>query len=177
MYCLSDEQIDFISGDIHRRGIHLAGLQEILLDHICILLEQKLEKEEEFEPVYSRVIQSFYKNELKEIEEETLFLLKYGHHWILSRTLFFTLLFIVFFGPFVAIDLTWLINAYPQSGWYLPVHVWGPTFVYALFPLLIFMVLLLSPERLDPLIPRKSKILLGLRPFIKIILQAKPSAR
>ena len=169
MYCLSDDQIDFISSDIRRRGIHLSGLQENLLDHICILLEQKLEKEEEFEPVYSRVIQSFYKNDLKEIEEETLFLLQYGHHWTLSRPLFFALLFTLFIGPFVAFDIAWLINAYPQSGWHLPIHVWGSTLVYSLFPLLILLVLLFTPDRLDPLIPRKSKILLGLRPFIKIV--------
>jgi hypothetical protein len=169
MYCLSDDQIDFISSDIHRRGIRLSGLQENLLDHICILLEQKLEKEEEFEPVYSRVIQFFYKNDLKEIEEETLFLLQYGQHWVLSRRFFFVLLFTIFIGPFAAFDIAWLINAYPQSGWHLPIHVWGGTLVYSLFPLLILLVLLFTPERLDPLIPRKSKILLGLRPFIKIV--------
>jgi hypothetical protein len=44
MYCLSDKQIDFIATDIRQRGIHLPGLHENLLDHICIIIEEKLEK-------------------------------------------------------------------------------------------------------------------------------------
>lgn len=165
MYCLSDEQIDFIATDIRRQGIHLQGLHENLLDHICIIIEEKLEKEEEFETVYATVIKSFYRSELKEIEEEALFLVQYNHHRVLSRGLFFTILFSIFIGPFIAYDVLWLIN----SGWYLPRNVWGASFVYSLFPLLILLVLLFTPERLDPVIPRKSKVLIGVRPFIKIV--------
>lgn len=169
MYCLSDEQIDFIASDIRQRGIHLRGLHENLLDHICIIIEEKLEREEEFETVYATVIKSFYRRELKEIEEEALFLTQYNHHRVLSRGLFFTILFSIFIGPFIAYDVLWLINSYTEHGWYLPRHVWGASFVYSLFPLLILLVLLFTPESLDPLIPRKSKVLIGVRPFIKIV--------
>jgi hypothetical protein len=169
MYCLSDKQVDLIALDIRERGIHLAGLHENLLDHICIIIEEKLEKEEEFETVYSSVIKSFYRSELKEIEEEALFLEQYGHHRVLSRGLFFTILFTVFIGPFIAYDLLWLINSYAEHGLYLPRNIWGASFVYALFPLLILLVLFFTPERLDPLIPRKSRVLIGMRPFIKIV--------
>ena len=169
MYWLSDEQVDFIAADIRQQGIHLEGLHENLLDHICILLEEKLEKEEDFEAVYSTVIKSFYKTELKEIEEEALFLVQYNRHWVLSRGLFFTLLFGIFIGPFIAYDALWLINSYAEHGWYLPRYVWGATFVYSLFPLMILLVLLFTPERLDPLIPKRSKVLIGIRPLIKII--------
>jgi hypothetical protein len=51
----------------------------------------------------------------------------------------------------------------------IPFEIWGSTLVFALFPLLVLLVLFLTPEKLDPLIPRKSKILLGINPFIKII--------
>jgi hypothetical protein len=169
MYCLGDEQIEFIAADIRQRGIHLDGLHENLLDHICIILEEKLEKVEEFEAVYANVIKSFYKCELKEIEEEALFLVQYKRHYVLSRGLFFTILFTIFIGPFIAYDALWLINSYVERGWYLPREVWGATFVYSLFPLLILLVLLLTPEKLNPLIPRKSKVLIGIRPFIKIV--------
>jgi len=169
MHCLSDEQIDFIAMDIRRRGIHLPGLQENLLDHICILIEQKLDKPEEFETVYAAVIKTFYCSELKEIEEEALFLVQYGRHWVLGRGPFFTILFVIFIGPFIAYDALWLINSYAEYGLYLPRKVWGASFVYSLFPLLTLLVLLFTPERLDPLIPRKSKILIGIRPLIKIV--------
>ena len=169
MYCLSDEQMDFIACDIRQRGIHLDGLHENLLDHICILIEEKLETKEEFETLYATVIRSFYHSELKEIQDEALFLATYNRHWVLSRGLFFTLLFAIFIGPFIAYDALWLINSYAEHGWYLPRKVWGATFVYSLFPLCILLVLLFTPERLDPVIPRKSKILIGMRPFIKIV--------
>lgn len=169
MHCLSDEQIDFIATDIRQRGIHLNGLHENLLDHICIIIEEKLEKDEEFETVYFTVIKSFYRSELKEIEEEALFLVQYKRHRVLSRGLFFTILFSIFIGPFIAYDAIWLINSYDTYGWYLPRRIWGASFVYSLFPLLILLVLLFTPENLNPLIPRKSKILIGIRPFIKII--------
>jgi hypothetical protein len=165
MYCLSDKQIDFIAGDILDRGIHLAGLQENLLDHICIIIEESLEKEEDFETVYTTVIKSFYKNELREIEEQAKFLVQFSHHWVLSRGFFFVILFAIFIGPFVAYDATWMID----HGWYLPHAVWASTFVYSLWPLFILLVLLLTPENLDPVVPRKSKILIGFRPFIKIV--------
>jgi hypothetical protein len=112
MYCLSDKQIDFIAANIRQQGIHLQGLHENLLDHICILIEEKLEKDEEFETVYSTVIKSFYRSELKEIEEEALFLAQYNHHWVLSRGLFFTILFSIFIGPFIAYDALWVVNSF-----------------------------------------------------------------
>src|SRR5688500_10218641 len=149
MYCLSQEQVDFIAFDIRQRGIQLDGLHENLLDHICIIIEEKLENSAEFETVYATVIKSFYRNELKEIEEEALFLAQYNHHWVLSRGLFFTILFSIVIGPFIAYDALWLINSYAEHGWYLPRKVWGASFVYSLFPLLILLVLFFTPQRLD----------------------------
>ena len=49
------------------------------------------------------------------------------------------------------------------------VSIWAETLIYALFPVLILLVLFLMPERMDPIIPRKSKILLGKKPLIIII--------
>ena len=168
MYLLSDQQIDFIAADIRARGVHLESLHENLLDHICIIMEERMQNEEEFETLYAEVIKTFYRSELKEIEEEALFLVRYGKHWVMSRGIFFTILFCIFIGPFIAYDIKWLID-HAEYGFYLPRKVWGATLVYSLFPLVILLVLLLTPERLDPLIPRKSKVLLGKRPFIKIL--------
>ncbi len=46
--------------------------------------------------------------------------------------------------------------------------IWVETLVYALFPVLILLVLFLMPERFDPVIPKKSKVLIGKKPFIQI---------
>jgi hypothetical protein len=169
MYSLNEQQIDFILGDIHARGVRLESLQYDLLDHVCVIIEQQLEKEEDFEECYSQTIRTFYRKELCEIEEETIFLLACRNRLTLSRNQFFVLLFTIFIGPFVSYDLAWLVTSGPAAGWNIPLHIWAPTVVYSLWPLLILLVLLLTPERLDPLIPAKSKVLLGIRPFIKVI--------
>ncbi|HVM87502.1 MAG TPA: hypothetical protein VMT76_04890 [Puia sp.] len=48
-------------------------------------------------------------------------------------------------------------------------NIWARAISYAIFPVLIVIVLYVIPDRMDPLIPSKSKILLGKKPFIKII--------
>jgi len=169
MYSVSEQQLDFILSDINARGVRLESLQYDLLDHICVLIEQKLEKEEDFEQCYEATISAFYRQELREIEEETIFLLACRNRLTLSRNQFFLLLFTIFIGPFAGIDLAWLVTAGPTAGWAIPMEIWAPTVVYSLFPLLILLVLLLTPKRLDPLLPAKSTVLLGIRPFIKII--------
>jgi hypothetical protein len=169
MYSLNEQQLDFILADVKARGVRLEGLQYELLDHICVIIEQRLEKEEDFEECYEATISAFYREDLREIEDEARFLLACRNRLILSRSLFFLLLFTIFIGPFIGCDLAWLVTNGPKAGWTIPLNVWAPTVVYSLFPLLILLVLLLTPERLDPLIPAKSKVLLGIRPFIKII--------
>ena len=75
MYRISDQQIDYILNDFRARGVEMESLQENLLDHICCIIEQELEANGDFERFYSTTIKTFYKNELKEIEEETISLL------------------------------------------------------------------------------------------------------
>jgi hypothetical protein len=48
-------------------------------------------------------------------------------------------------------------------------NIWAGTIAYGLFPALILLVLYIMPERMEPVIPRKSKILIGKKPLIKII--------
>ena len=169
MYPLNEQQMDFLLSVIHARGARQESLQDDLLDHICVIIEQQLEKEEDFESCYKATIQTFYRQELGEIEDETRFLLACRNRLTLSRSQFFLLLFAIFIGPFAGCDLAWLAANGPKAGWAIPWNVWAPTVVYSLWPLLILLVLLLTPERLNPLIPAKSKILLGIKPFIKII--------
>jgi len=171
MYCLSDQQIDFILNDLHTHGITTESLKSDLLDHICIIIEQNLAADGDFQQFYSSVIRSFYRQELSEIEEETRLLLTYGHRWALSRNQFFLLLFTLLIGPFIGYDLlcTWMVSLSQNHIGNFYGELWSSSFVFALYPLLVFLILWLTPDRFDPLIPRKSVILIGIRPFIKIL--------
>lgn len=169
MYRISDQQIDFILADLTARGIRIGSLQQNLLDHICIMIEQNMQPDGDFEEYYHTAIKAFYKKELREIEEETVFLLTARNRLVLSRNQFFLLLFTLFIGPFIGYDVAWLVTSGKAAGWLIPMEIWAPTMVFSLFPLLILLVLYFTPERLDPLVPRRSRILLGFDPFIKVI--------
>lgn len=50
----------------------------------------------------------------------------------------------------------------------IPDRIWGDTLVFSLLPFLVLMVIFLIPDSLDPLVPKRSKIILGRKPFIRI---------
>jgi hypothetical protein len=51
----------------------------------------------------------------------------------------------------------------------IPYCIWTDTLVNSLLPILILLVLFFTPERFAPLIPKKAKVRLGIKPFLKII--------
>lgn len=87
MYCLSEKQIDYIFNDIRARGVEMESLQLNLHDHICCIIEQNLEEHGDFENFYQKTIRTFYKDELWEIEEETLLLLTYKNYYAMKKTM------------------------------------------------------------------------------------------
>ena len=177
MYCLTDEEVDFILQDIITRGIITEDLQFNLLDHICIMIEQNLEQGGDFKECYFSTIKTFYRFELSEIEEETRILSTYKNHVVFNKKQFFLLLFSIFIGPFIVYNVLWIDVNWQSDRWAIPIYIWGTSLAYALWPSLIIAVIFLTPEKLDPLIPRQSIILLGKKPFIKIIPQSVIDAR
>ncbi|MBS1605662.1 MAG: hypothetical protein JST42_23560 [Bacteroidetes bacterium] len=169
MYLISDQQIDFILDDLEAGGIGTESLRYDLLDHICVIIEQNLEEGEDFEQFYRSAVRTFYREQLREIEQETALLLTLKNRLVLSRNRFFFLLFTLIGGPFIAYTVTGMISPSPTAGWNIPFHVWAPSFVYSIFPILILLVLYLTPDRLDPVIPWKSKVVIGFRPFIQVV--------
>lgn len=85
MYQISDQQIDYILNDISARGVEMESLQQNLLDHVCCIIENNLEENGDFENFYQKTIKSFYKDELWEIEEETLLLLTYKNYYTMKK--------------------------------------------------------------------------------------------
>jgi hypothetical protein len=165
MFPITDQHIDFVLRDLDANGIKTADLQQNLLDHICILAERDLAEGDDFYIYYRSAILSFYREELAEIETETRFLLRHRRSWLLlSRLQFLCALFVVLVGPFIAFALLWLLRIGR-----LPLEVWGGTLVFMQFPFLIWLVIALTPDRFDPLLPKGAKVLLGWRPIISIL--------
>jgi hypothetical protein len=85
MYCLKEEQIDFILNDIRARGIELEDLQSNLLDHVCCIVEENLKDGDDFERFYFETIKRFFKKDLFEIEEETISLLTFKNYYVMKK--------------------------------------------------------------------------------------------
>jgi len=87
MYQLNDKQIEFIAADIKKRGIEMEDLHNNILDHVCCMIENNLEENGDFEKFYSNSIVKFYKNELWELEEETISLLIFKNYYIMKKVM------------------------------------------------------------------------------------------
>src|SRR4051812_44226549 len=90
MYCITDQQIEYILNDIRRNGVETEDLQLNLLDHICCIVEQGLEENGDFEGFYSQTIKAFYRRDLREIEEETQLLLTFKNYYAMKKTMLVT---------------------------------------------------------------------------------------
>lgn len=87
MYCLTEQQIDRILNDIRARGVKTESLQLNLLDHICCIVERDLEPDGDFESFYQQTLKTFYKHELREIEEEAELLLTYKNYYTMKKAM------------------------------------------------------------------------------------------
>lgn len=87
MYKVTDEQIDFILGNIKANGVTIEDLQYNLLDHICCIVEDEMPEGEDFYKFYENVMPRFFDKELKEIEQETNNLLTFKNYYAMKNTL------------------------------------------------------------------------------------------
>ena len=85
MYHLKDHQIDFIRNDISARGVTMESLQHDLTDHICCMIEQQLDANGDFRQFYDAHIKTFYKEDLSEIENETISLITNKNYYAMKK--------------------------------------------------------------------------------------------
>jgi hypothetical protein len=87
MVSVSAKQIDFILDNIAERGIESEDLQDNLLDHICCIVENEMNTEDDFYEFYERILPRFFTDELREIQEETDKLLTFKDYYAMKNTL------------------------------------------------------------------------------------------
>ena len=87
MFSLTDEQIAFIENDIRVRGITSPDLSIDLVDHICCLIEDRLDEYNDFGRVYQETLLLFGDKGLKEIQDETNRLLTFKNYYIMDKTM------------------------------------------------------------------------------------------
>ena len=158
MYCLNEKQIDFILDDIRRNGVELEDLQSNLLDHICCIIEQELEENGDFEQFYFSTIKKFYKNELREIEEETISLLTFKNYYVMKKTM---LVSGVISASLLTLGIILKFLHMPGAAVGIVLGIGGMSFVF--LPLLFLLKIKEQKET-------KNKVLIGLGTFAGIIM-------
>jgi hypothetical protein len=93
MFKITDEHIDIILSDLKKNGIENQDLQNNLLDHICCIVESKLQENGNFEVFYHSIKSSFYINSFSEIEEETKLLLTFKNYYAMKKVMLFSGIF------------------------------------------------------------------------------------
>jgi hypothetical protein len=107
---------------------------------------------------------------LYELEEEALFITSLkGPHLVLSRNRLFQCLLGIVASPYISYFLLWFFILRPAGDPRQPIDVLDAIMVFALFPFLIILVLFLTPDRFDPLIPWRSKVLIGGKTLIRVL--------
>lgn len=84
---ISDDELDFILGDIKANGVVLEDLQNSLLDHICCIIENEMPVNEDFYKFYAQILPRFFKKDLKELQVETENLLTFKNYYAMRNTL------------------------------------------------------------------------------------------
>jgi len=113
MRIITGAEIDYIHADIKKRGVEIEDLQLNLLDHICCLLEEEMEPEDDFEKAYEDIIRRFYQKELKEIEYETNQLLTFKNFYGMKKSMIFSG---IFSAAFFTLGSIFKIMHWPGAG-------------------------------------------------------------
>lgn len=83
---LTEQQIDFIKRNISNRGVSLNELADSLVDHICCFIENN--SHSDFEEAYNAALASFGNFGPKEIQENTISILKHKRETTMKATMY-----------------------------------------------------------------------------------------
>ncbi|CAG5087852.1 hypothetical protein [Parvicella tangerina] len=88
MHKITDDQIDFILDDIYAKGIKTEEVRYDLLDHICCVIEHEMPENGDFYKFYEYILPRFFKESLREIQDETELLLKFKDYYTMKKSLY-----------------------------------------------------------------------------------------
>jgi hypothetical protein len=85
---LSVAQIDLIQAHIEQSGLTIETLKDDVLDHLCCVVEEKLNEKKEFEIALKEALRELAPNGLAEIQDETVFLLNANKIIIMKKLMY-----------------------------------------------------------------------------------------
>ncbi|KPK87596.1 MAG: hypothetical protein AMS27_02085 [Bacteroides sp. SM23_62_1] len=104
---LTKEQIEFIKNDLIKKSLSRSFLFNEYVDHICCDVENLMYKGKSFEDAYKMVSSEIGDSQLKNAQQETLYLLNHKYI-IIKKILYLAALFFI---------ISWIINIQGTANW------------------------------------------------------------
>ena len=100
---ISKEQINFISATIDENGITIPTLKDDLIDHLCCVVESKMENGILFENALQDALREVAPHGLEAIQNQTLYLLNSPNKIFMRK-----IIFLIGFMSAIAVSIGWL---------------------------------------------------------------------
>jgi len=97
---LTEQQVSVIEKKLETMGLDYLPLQGELLDHICCMTEERMQKGQTFIQATTTVFDCFGKGELKKLQDQTIFLMNQKSNFMKKMTLAFATSFVLFIAFF-----------------------------------------------------------------------------
>jgi hypothetical protein len=149
---LTTEQVEVIKKLVSESGIEFDLLREDVIDHLCCVVEVKLDRKATFEIALQQAVHELAPDGLHEIQRETVFLLN-SNKIILMKKIMYSI------GALSA--MSWV------AGWYFSIMHWPGALELSVYGFLGFAFLFIPMLLIDYF---KTKIHRGLSEKLKIIL-------
>ncbi len=150
---LSPEQLAVIRQRIHKSDITIKTLEDDLLDHLCCVVEKKMDKGNHFDSALREALREVAPHGLDAIQLETFYLLRSPKIIFMKKVMY-----LIGLISAVALSLGWLFNVLGWPGG-------RELFNYGFLGFLLLFVPLLAIDRykvtLRKALPEKLKILIG----------------
>ena len=150
---LSPEQLAAIRHRIEKSDITIKTLEDDLIDHLCCVVEKKMDKGNHFDSAFREALQEVAPYGLDAIQLETFYLLRSPKIIFMKKVMY-----LIGLISAVALSLGWLFNVLSWPGG-------RELFNYGFLGFLLLFVPLLAIDRykvtLRKALPEKLKILIG----------------
>ena len=100
---ITKEEIHFISTTIDESGITIQTLKDDLIDHLCCVVEMKMENDTPFDKAFEEALREVAPHGLDAIQNQTLFLLNSPNKIFMRK-----IIFMIGFMSAIAVSLGWL---------------------------------------------------------------------
>lgn len=86
---ITNDQLIYIEQQVEKNGVNLRGLKNELIDHICCIVETKMQQGSAFETAYQYAYASLNPDGLNQIQKETIYNTTPKSYFVMKKMIYF----------------------------------------------------------------------------------------